>query len=198
MLTEALVLTQPESGKEFTVFSDVSLCGLGFLFMQSGKVIAYASRQLKPHERNYLTHDLDLAVVFEIFNDSERIEFVSAKVALIAKRLRFGKAYIVTDALSRKSLFALRAMNANLTLEHDGYILAELIVKLKTDPELLSKFNLVKSNQKFYFGIRNEDFLYFRGQLCVTHDSELMRKLLDEAHNSVYSIHPRSTKIYND
>ncbi|KAG8492547.1 hypothetical protein CXB51_009994 [Gossypium anomalum] len=52
MLTEAPVLTQPESGMPYVVYSDASLNGLGCVLMQSGKVVAYASRQLKPHERN--------------------------------------------------------------------------------------------------------------------------------------------------
>ena len=63
MLIEALVLVQPESGKEFVIYSDASLNGLGCVLMQEGKVIAYASRQLKPHEGSYPTHDLELAVV---------------------------------------------------------------------------------------------------------------------------------------
>ena len=57
------MLVQPESGKEFVVYSDASLNGLGCVLMQEGKVVAYASRQLKPHERNYPTHDLELAAV---------------------------------------------------------------------------------------------------------------------------------------
>ena len=63
MLVEALVLTQPTSGKEYTLYSDASGIGLGCVLMQDGKVVAYASRQLKPHELNYPTHDLELAAV---------------------------------------------------------------------------------------------------------------------------------------
>ncbi|KAA3480517.1 DNA/RNA polymerases superfamily protein [Gossypium australe] len=63
LLTEALVLVQPESGKEFVVFNDALLNGLGYVLMQEGKVIAYASRQLKAHEKNYPTHDLELVVI---------------------------------------------------------------------------------------------------------------------------------------
>lgn len=62
-LTEAPVLVQPESGKEFVIYSDASLLGLGCVLMQEGRVVAYASRQLKPHERNYPTHDLELAAI---------------------------------------------------------------------------------------------------------------------------------------
>ena len=45
------------------IFSDASLNGLGYVLMQEGKVVAYASRQLKPHEKNYPTHDLELAAI---------------------------------------------------------------------------------------------------------------------------------------
>ena len=67
MLVEAPVLTQPTSGKEYTLYSDASGIGLGCVLMQDGKVVAYASRQLKPHEQNHPTHDLELvAVVFAL------------------------------------------------------------------------------------------------------------------------------------
>ena len=62
-LTEAPVLTQPTFGKEYVIFSDASLNGLGCVLMQEGKVVAYASRQLKPHEKHYPTHDLELAAI---------------------------------------------------------------------------------------------------------------------------------------
>ncbi|KAK8501443.1 hypothetical protein V6N12_016921 [Hibiscus sabdariffa] len=62
-LTHAPVLVQPEPGKEFTIYSDPSHSGLGCVLMQGEKVVAYASRQLKPHELNYPTHDLALAAV---------------------------------------------------------------------------------------------------------------------------------------
>ena len=45
------------------IFSDASLNGLGCVLMQEGKVVAYASRQLKPHEKNYPTHDLELTTI---------------------------------------------------------------------------------------------------------------------------------------
>ena len=67
MLVEAPVLTQPTSGKDYTLYSDALGIGLGCVLMQDGKVVAYASRQLKPHEQNYPTHDLELvAVVFPL------------------------------------------------------------------------------------------------------------------------------------
>ena len=52
------ILTIPLSSGRFLVYSDTSHQGLGCVLMQDGKVVAYASRQLKPYERNYPTHDL--------------------------------------------------------------------------------------------------------------------------------------------
>ena len=62
-LTEASVLTQPTYSKEYVIFSDVSSNGLGCVLMQEGKVVVYASRQLKPHEKNYSTNDMELAAI---------------------------------------------------------------------------------------------------------------------------------------
>ena len=63
LLIEAPMLTEPTPGKEYTLYSDASRIGLGCVLVQDGKVVAYASRQLKPHEPNYPTHDLELAAV---------------------------------------------------------------------------------------------------------------------------------------
>ena len=62
-LTTALVMALPFSSEEYTVYCDALRIGLGCVLMQHGKVIAYASRQLKIHERNYPTHDLEMAVM---------------------------------------------------------------------------------------------------------------------------------------
>ena len=101
--------------------------------MQEGKVIAYASRQLKPYEQNYPTHDLELAAVifalkiwrcylygtrFEVFTDHQSLKYLFTQRDLNLRRRRWaeymvdydftlqyhpGKANVVADALSRKS-----------------------------------------------------------------------------------------------
>lgn len=62
-LVSAPVLVLPDIHKDFEIFCDASRQGLGCVLMQEGKVVAYASRQLRPHEGNYPTHDLELAAI---------------------------------------------------------------------------------------------------------------------------------------
>jgi hypothetical protein len=62
-LTSAPVLAPPDIERSFDVYYDASRTGLGCMLMQEGRVIAYASHQLKKHEVNYPTHNLELATV---------------------------------------------------------------------------------------------------------------------------------------
>ena len=57
------MLAQPDNTKPFEVYCDASGTGLGCVLMQENRVIAYASRALRPHEQNYPTHDLELAAM---------------------------------------------------------------------------------------------------------------------------------------
>ena len=159
LLTEAPVLTQPTYSKEYVIFSDASLNGLGCVLMQEGKVVAYVSRQLKPHEKNYPTHDLELvAIVFAlkiwrhyiygekyfIYTDHKSFKYLPSKRELNLIQHRWmelikdydcvidyhpEKANVVAEALNRKSVQTLRALNAHLSLSNDGAMVAELIAK---------------------------------------------------------------------
>ena len=62
-LTFAPILIVPDRGQGYTVYCDASRAGLGCVLMQSGRVVAYGSCQLKNHEQNYPTHDMELAAV---------------------------------------------------------------------------------------------------------------------------------------
>ncbi|KAG8478886.1 hypothetical protein CXB51_028729 [Gossypium anomalum] len=227
-LTEAPVLVHPESGKEFVIYSDASLLGLGCVLMQEGRVVAYASRQLKPHEKNYPTHDLELAaIVFalkiwrhylsqkpQIFDDSRDLNLRQRRWLELLKDYELvidyhpGKANVVADALSHKSLFALRAMNVHLSVSSDNVLVAELKAKplliqqireaQKTDDELVAKRTECVSNLESEFQIDDDDCLRFRGRLCVPRNSELILIILSEAYNSRMSVHPGSMKMYND
>nr|GEX15695.1 putative reverse transcriptase domain-containing protein [Tanacetum cinerariifolium] len=103
---KAPILKLPKGNNDFVVYYDASLQGLGAVLMQREKVTAYASRQLKPHEENYTTHDLELgAVVFALkkeLNMRQRrwLEMLTNYDCRICYHPR--KANVVADALRRK------------------------------------------------------------------------------------------------
>ncbi|GKB78999.1 putative reverse transcriptase domain-containing protein, partial [Tanacetum coccineum] len=131
-LCNAPILALPDRPEDFVVYCDASEIGLGCVLMQRGKVIAYASRQLKIHEKNYTTHDLELgAVVFAlkiwrhylygtksvIYTDHKSLQHIFSQKELNMRQCRWielfsdydyeifyhpGKANVVADALSRK------------------------------------------------------------------------------------------------
>ncbi|GKA18679.1 putative reverse transcriptase domain-containing protein [Tanacetum coccineum] len=130
-LCEAPILALPEGNDDFIIYCDASLQGLGAVLMQREKVIAYASRQLKPHEENYTTHDLELgAIVFAliiwrhylygtkctVFTNHKSIQHILDQKELNMRQRHWlelltdydceicyhaGKANVVADALSR-------------------------------------------------------------------------------------------------
>ena len=115
------------------MYCDASRDGLGYVLMQSERVIAYCSRQLKNHEQNYPTHDLKFAAIvfalnilrhclygeqFEVFSDQKSLKYIFKQRDLNMRQRRWmeyleeydftlhyhpGKANVVADALSRKS-----------------------------------------------------------------------------------------------
>ena len=119
------------------MYCDASRVGLGCVLMQQGKVIAYASRQLRKHEVNYPTHDLEVAAVifvlkiwrhylygekYEIYTDHKSLQYIQQQRDLNLRQRRWmellkdydcqilyhpGKANVVADALSRKSMESL-------------------------------------------------------------------------------------------
>ncbi|XP_050889042.1 uncharacterized protein LOC127094226 [Lathyrus oleraceus] len=114
MLTKTLVLILPGLNGPFVVYYDVSLMGLGSVLTQNGKVMAYSSRKLRIHERNYPTHDLELtAVVFVLkiwrhYLYDSRFEDYDFGLSYHP-----GKVNVVADALSWKSLH----MSAMMVIE---------------------------------------------------------------------------------
>jgi hypothetical protein len=133
LLTTAPVLAQPDIEKPFDVYCDASGSGLGCVLMQEGRVIAYASRQLRRHAEHYPTHDLELADVVHalkiwrhyllenichIYTDHKSLKYIFTQSELNMRQRRWlelikdyeleihyhpGKANVVADALSRKA-----------------------------------------------------------------------------------------------
>ncbi|GJY82142.1 putative reverse transcriptase domain-containing protein [Tanacetum coccineum] len=99
-LYSAPILALPEGTEDFVVYCDASLKGYGAVLMQREKVIAYASRQLKVHEENYTTHDLELGAKELNMRQRRWIEFLSDYDCEILYHP--GKANVVADALSQK------------------------------------------------------------------------------------------------
>ncbi|KAG8496286.1 hypothetical protein CXB51_007463 [Gossypium anomalum] len=202
LLTEAPVLVQPESGKEFVVYSDASLNGLGCVLMQEGKVVAYASRQLKPHKKNYPTHDLELAaVVFalkiwrhylygekcRVYTDHKSLKYLMSQKDLNLRQRRWlellkdyelvidyhpGKANVVADALSRKLFFALRVMNTQLKMSDDSSILAEI----RARPMFLQEISEAQKNDQDLLAKRRQCEADTGSDFKIGSDGSLMFK----------------------
>jgi hypothetical protein len=131
-LIMAPVLVLPDLSKKSDIYCDASRRGLGCVLMQDGQVASYASHQLRKHEENYPTHDLELAIVVhalkiwrhyliyhrcEIYSDHKSLKYIFTRTDLNLRQHRWleltkdydvginyhpGKANIIADALSRK------------------------------------------------------------------------------------------------
>jgi hypothetical protein len=131
-LTSAPVLILLDLTKKFDIYCDASRRGLGCVLMQEGQIVCYASRQLRKHEENYPTHDLELGLVVhalkiwrhylighrcKIYNDHKNLKYIFTQDDLNLRQHRWlelikdydlrinyhpGKTNVVADALSRK------------------------------------------------------------------------------------------------
>ncbi|XP_040938029.1 uncharacterized protein [Gossypium hirsutum] len=119
-----------------------------------------------------------------------------------------GKANVIADALSRKSLFALRAMITQLTVTDDGLILAEMKAKSmflqeiceaqKGDKDLQAKIGQCEMGNESEFRIGIDGRIMYRDRICVPKDDELVQKILREAHSCCLSIHSGSVKMVSE
>ena len=217
--------------------------------MQEGRVIAYLSRQLRPHEENYATHDLELAAVVhalktwrhyllgkrcEIYTDHKSLKYIFTQKELNMRQRRWlelikdydlsvqyhpGKANVVADALSRKacSLNAvIQERQPALFKEFEQFSL-ELVTPgfldhLEVRPTLMDEVKKAQDGHASIEGIKkkmklgkapgfSEDehgIVWYKGRLCVPNNTELKTLILQEAHDTPYSIHPGGTKMYQD
>ncbi|GJS01475.1 putative reverse transcriptase domain-containing protein [Tanacetum coccineum] len=151
-LCNAPVLALPDKPKDFVVYCDASRIGLGCVLMQRGKVIDYASRQLKIHEKNYTTHDLELdAVVFALKIWRHYLDY-DCEI-----RYHPSKVNVVVDALSRKERVKpkrVRAMNITLQSSIKDKILT-------TQKEVVDEFAGLQKDLDEMIEQRSDGTLYY-------------------------------------
>nr|AAR89003.1 putative polyprotein [Oryza sativa Japonica Group]ABF96826.1 retrotransposon protein, putative, Ty3-gypsy subclass [Oryza sativa Japonica Group] len=248
-LVSAPVLILPDQMKDFQVYCDASRHGLGCVLMQEGRVVAYASRHLSPHEGNYPTHDLELAAVVhalkiwrhylignrcEVYTDHKSLKYIFTQPDLNLRQRRWlelikdydmsihyhpGKVNVVADALSRKSYcttLCIEGMCEELRQEFEhlnvGIVEHGFIAALEARPTLVDQVRAGQVNDPEIAELKKNmrvekarDFLedehgtiWLGERLCVLDDKELKDLILTEAHQTQYSIHPGSTKMYQD
>ncbi|GJV91285.1 putative reverse transcriptase domain-containing protein [Tanacetum coccineum] len=189
-LCSAPILALPEGSKDFIAYCDASKKGLGAVLMQREKVTAYASRQLKIHEKNYTTHDWEL-----------RARDYDCEI-----RYHPGKANVVADALSRKERDQpLRVRALVMTI---GLDLLKQILNAQTEarkPENLKNEDvggMLVENSKDLEKFRKEKLepradgtLCFNGRSWLPCYGDLRTVIMHESHMSKYSIHPGSDNM---
>ncbi|GJS19051.1 putative reverse transcriptase domain-containing protein [Tanacetum coccineum] len=223
-LCNAPVLALPDGQEDFVVYCDASGIGLGCVLMQRGKVIAYASRQLKIHEKNYTTHDLELgAVVFAlkiwrhylyrtksvIYMDHRSLQHIFSQKDLNMRQRRWielfsvydceiryhpGKANVVADALSRKERVKPKRFRA-MNMTLQSCIKDRILTAQK---EVVDEFAGLQKGLDEMIEHRSDGTLYYLDRVWVPLKGEVRTLIMDEAHKSKYSVHPGADKMYYD
>ncbi|KAD4889014.1 hypothetical protein E3N88_21087 [Mikania micrantha] len=225
MLCNAPILTLPDGNNDFVVYCDASNQGLGCVLMQRGKVIAYASRQLKIHEKNYTTHDLELgAVVFAlkiwrhylygtkcvVFTDHKSLQHIFDQKELNTRQRRWaellsdydceiryhpGKANVVADALSRKDHSKSIHLRSIQTQTDIQSRISEAQHISVTEGNMYEEMSC---GVELLLETKSNGLLYFLNRIWVPNRNNLRAFIMNEAHKSRYSIHPGADKMYKD
>ncbi|GJT77606.1 putative reverse transcriptase domain-containing protein [Tanacetum coccineum] len=197
-LYNAPILALPEGTEDFMVYYDTSLKGYRVMLMQRDKVIAYASRQLKVHEENYTTHDLDIGpIVFR--SDYETLFVWNELLSDYDCEIRYhpGKANVVADALRKKERdkpLRVRALMRLYTKICPKQIreLGEVMKEENVEAENLGR--LIEP----IFEFCPDGTRCFRNRVWFPLFGGLRDLVMHESHKSKYSIHTESDKMYQD
>ena len=246
-LTTALVLVPPDISKSFSIYCDASRQGLGCVLMQEGRVVAYASRQLRKHELNYPTHDLELAAVvhalkiwrhclighkFEIYTNHKSLKYIFTQSDLNLRQrgwlelikyydlevhYHLRKANVVAGALGRRSYANMACVSqlptglcedlawlnlsivANtMELEVERTLESEILKGKLEDEDIIDIAERIVISKAPGFRMDDQGTVWYGKRIYVPNSKSIKDKILSEAHNSAYSIHPGSTKMYLD
>ncbi|KAA0063386.1 pol protein [Cucumis melo var. makuwa] len=210
-------LIVPDGSKSFVVYSDASKKGLGCVLMQQGKVVAYASRQLKSHEQNYLTYDLGLAVVvfalkiwrhymyskkIQIFTDYKSLKYVFTQKELNMRQRRWLKKVshsptLITDQVPLHRDFERTEIAVSIgevtsqlaQLSMQSTFRQRIIVAQLNYLYLVKNRRLVEVGQVEEFSISSDDGLMFERRLCMSADNVVKTELLIKAYSSLFFMH---------
>nr|GEZ07594.1 putative reverse transcriptase domain-containing protein [Tanacetum cinerariifolium] len=223
----APILALPEGSDDVVVYCDASLRGFGAVLMQQEKVIAYTSRQLRTHEDNYTTHDLELgAVVFAlrlwrhylygtkcvVYTDHQSIQYILDQKELNMRQRRWiellsdydceiryhsGKANVVANALSQKEREPIRVKALVMTVRLSVHDQIR-----NAQSKAMEKKNVKAENLgrliKPIFKIHPDGTRYHDKRVWLPNFSGLRDLIMHESHKSKYSISPSSDKMYQD
>ncbi|GKE64991.1 putative reverse transcriptase domain-containing protein, partial [Tanacetum coccineum] len=226
-LCEAPILALPKGNDDFVIYCDASHQGLGAVLMQREKVIAYASQQLKPHEENYTTHDLELgAVVFAlkiwrhyqygikctVSTDHKSLQHILDRKQLNMRQRRWlelladydceiryhpRKANVVADALSRKERIKTLRVRALVMTIH--LKLSSQLHEAQT--EAIKEENIEAENLRGMdkaFEVRPDGTHCIKNRSWLPLFGILRDLIMHESYKSKYSIHPGFDKMYHD
>ncbi|TYJ95556.1 ty3-gypsy retrotransposon protein [Cucumis melo var. makuwa] len=197
-----LGLAVPDGSGSFVIYSDASKKGLGCVLMQQGKVVAYASRQLKSHEQNYPTHDLELAAVvfalkiwrhylygekIQIFTDHKSLKYFFTQKELNMRQRRWlelvkdydcgilyhpGKANVVADALCRKVAHSAALITKQAPLLRD-FERVEIAISVGEVTSQLAQLSVQPTlRQRIIFAQLNNPYLVEKRRLVETGQGE--------------------------
>ncbi|GJV05416.1 putative reverse transcriptase domain-containing protein [Tanacetum coccineum] len=226
-MTNAPILAFPEGSENFVVYCDASHKGLCAVLMQKEKVIAYTSRQLKIHEKNYTTHDLKFgAVVFArkmwrhylygtkcvVFTDHKSLQHILDQKELNIRQRRWlellsdydceiryhpGKANVVADALSLKE--RIKPLRVRALVLMTGLNLPVQILNAQVEARKEENYGTKDLGGMIKnLEPRTDGTLCLRNRSWIPYFGDLRSLIMHESHKSKYSIHPRSDKMYQD
>ncbi|GKC63875.1 putative reverse transcriptase domain-containing protein [Tanacetum coccineum] len=187
MLHDAPILSLPDGVEDFIVYCDASNQGLGCVLMRRGKVIAYASRQLKIHEKNYIAHDLELGAILFALKTWRHYLYGT-------------KSVIYTNHKSLQHIFDQKELNmcqmrwTKLFSDHKCKIRYHT-GKANVVANALSRKERVKPK---HMERKEDESLYFMDRIWVPLVGGVRTIIMDEAHKTRYSVHPGVDKMYHD
>ncbi|GKB51723.1 putative reverse transcriptase domain-containing protein, partial [Tanacetum coccineum] len=223
-LCNAPVLALSYGPEDFVMYCDASGLGLGCVLMQRGKVITYASRQLKIHEKTYTTHVLELgAVVFAfkiwrhylygtksvIYTDCKSLQHIFNQKELnmcqrrgiklfndydCEIRYHLGKENVVADALSRKERIKPKGIRS-MNMTLQSCIKSKI---LAAQEEASDEITGLQRGLDKMIEFRSDGALYYLDRIWVPLKGDVRTLKMDKAYKLKYSVHPRADKMYYD